>query len=247
MSNDQNAIPIKLTTNPSEAQAHWHLVEQDVFEGLALEKASFIALATQRVVEPHAFIFFQGDAADAAYYLARGEVRICRINPFGKESGIFTRREGELFGLAEVVGEGHNKRECNAQAQIECCYYEISKDNLDALLARSPLLAKRVMQSLGQRIRFLCEQIENLMVCDVTTRLLKLLVYLSYSKLVDPASWSAPVQVPVRLTQEQIAAMIGSCQQTVSETLAQLEKDGIIHVSRKGITVLKPAEMLNRV
>ncbi|MBI4785892.1 MAG: winged helix-turn-helix domain-containing protein, partial [Chloroflexi bacterium] len=47
--------------------------------------------------------------------------------------------------------------------------------------------------------------------------------------------------------QEQIAAMIGSCQQTVSEALKRLETQKMIQVSRKGITVLKPYDILARV
>lgn len=152
-----------------------------------------------------------------------------------------------MFGLAEVVGNGLKTRQANAQALTSCRIYEIGKEDFDQLLCRHHTLALKVMDVLGRRIRYLCEQIENLMACDVTTRLLKTLVYLSYPILADRAVESGPVAIPVRLTQEQIAAMIGSCQQTVSEILHRLEQEGVIRVTRKEISVLDPAAMLSRV
>ncbi|MBI4787723.1 MAG: Crp/Fnr family transcriptional regulator, partial [Chloroflexi bacterium] len=226
---------------------HWHLCERDLFSGLAVEKQDFIAHAVKRYAPVNTFIFFQGDPADSTYYLESGEVRICRINSWGKESIMFARKAGEMFGLAEIAGEGANERECNAQAHTPCCLYEIKKEDFDLLMARHPALAKRVMGVLGRRLRYLCEQMENLMLCDVTTRLLKLLTYLNYQRLVDTGGYDEPISIPISLTQEQIAAMIGSCQQTVSEALKRLETQKMIQVSRKGITVLKPYDILARV
>lgn len=223
----------------------WHLRENDFFSNLPAEREEFISLAARRTLAARECIFFQGDPAVSAYYLASGSVRIFRTDPWGKECIVFARKTGEMFGLAEVVGVGDKGRRCHAQALSPCCLYEITKANLDLLLSRHYTLTNRVMDVLGRRIRYLCEQVENLMACDVTTRLLKVLIYLSYPGLVDRTSENEPVTVPVRLTQEQMAAMIGSCQQTVSEILSQLAQEGIIRVDRKGITLLRPAETLS--
>ncbi|MCL4532032.1 MAG: Crp/Fnr family transcriptional regulator [Actinobacteria bacterium] len=204
-----------------------------------------MALATMRTVAAREIIFFQGEPAVSAYYLANGSVRIFRIDPWGKECTVFARKAGEMFGLAEVVGMGEKERRSTAQALNTCCLYEIAKANLDLLLSHHYTLTSRVMDVLGRRIRYLCEQVENLMVCDVTTRLLKVLVYLSYPALAEHYSQNEPVTIPVRLTQEHLAGMIGSCQQTVSEILSRLTQEGVIRVDRKGITLLRPAETLS--
>ena len=41
-----------------------------------------------------------------------------------------------------------------------------------------------------------------------------------------------------------MAAMIGSCQQTVSDLLTQFQNDSLISIVRKEITILDPLEML---
>ena len=223
----------------------WHLSESDFFSDLPAEREEFMSLATKRAVATRESIFFQGEPAVSAYYLASGSVRIFRIDPWGKECIAFARKTGEMFGLAEVVGIGEKERRSTAQALSPCSIYEITKADLDLLLSHHYALATRVMDVLGRRIRYLCEQIENLMVCDVTTRLLKILVYLSYPALAEHYSDNEPVTIPVKLTQEHLAAMIGSCQQTVSEILGRLVEDGMIRVDRKGITLLHPAETLS--
>jgi CRP-like cAMP-binding protein len=224
-------------------ETQWHLRQRDFFTDLPAEKDDFISLATKRTVAAHHYIFLQGEPATFAYYLADGTVRISRSDHYGKECIVFTRKTGDMFGLAEIVGLGAKPRRCNAQAITPCCLYEITKASFDLLLTRHYLLASRVMDVLGRRIRYLCEQVENLMACDVPTRLLKALVYLSYPELADRPTGEEPITIPMRVTQEQIAAMIGSCQQTVSEILSRMEQEGIIRVDRKGVTFLRPAEI----
>lgn len=223
---------------------HWHLSEKDFFWGLASEKEEFAFLSVKRNLKKNQSIFLEGDHGDSAFYLEKGEVRIFRTNSLGKESIVFLRHPGEIFGLAEVIG-GEN-RACSAQAITCCSLYEIKKAELELLLSRHYSLARRVMEVMGRRLRYLGEQIENLMVCDVTTRLLKLLICLSYSKVIDSGAMYESITVPTQLTQEKIAEVIGSCQQTVSETLKQLEDEGLIRIFKKEITLLKPAEIMAR-
>lgn len=222
---------------------HWHLSERDFFSGLVSEKKEFISHSKKRDVAKNKFIFFQDDPGDSAFYIEKGEIKVFRISPFGKSSVVFIRFPGEIFGLAEVIGG--NNRACSAQAITRCSLYEINRKELELLLSRHYCLAERVMKVMGRRLRYLGEQIENLMICDVHTRLLKLLVYLGHNKLLDPDVLNDPVTIPIRLTQQQIAEMIGSCQQTVSATLKRLEMEGLIRLSGKEIILLKPLEALN--
>jgi CRP/FNR family transcriptional regulator len=214
------------------------------FSGLSAEKKVFISHAKKRDIKKNEFLFREGEAGDSVFYLNSGEVRISHNTPHGKESIVFIRHAGELFGLAEAIGGV--TRTCSAQAIIACCLYEIKRKDLETLLSQHWSLARRVMEVLGSRLRYLGEQLGNLMSCDVTTRLLKLLFSLSCYKHTDQDAWNASDTIPVKLTQEQMASMIGSCQQTVSEILKQFEKEGLIHISRnrREITILKPARLV---
>ena len=218
----------------------WHFTEGDFFGQLPGEKKDFISLSTPRFYEKNQFIFLAGNTGNSAFYLEEGKVRIFRITPIGKEAIVFLRQPGEMFGLAEVLGE--QKRVFSAQAITPCRAYEIKRKEFEILLQRHYLVARRIIETLGRRVRYLGEQIESLMVSDVPSRLLKLLICLCCHDLSDLKALQKPISLPVKLTQEQIAAMIGSTQQTVSETLKKLKEDGLIEISGKEITLLKPHE-----
>ncbi len=223
--------------------ALWYLHAQDFFSGLNAEKKIFTSHARKRDIKKNEFLFSQGEAGDSVYYLESGEVRITQLTSQGKESIVFIRHAGELFGLAEAIGGV--ARTCSAQAIAACCLYEIQRKELEELLSQHWALSRRVMEVLGGRLRYLGEQLGNLMSCDVTTRLLRLLYSLSCYKQIDSDVWNTSDTIPVTLTQEQMASMIGSCQQTVSEILKQFEKDGLIRISRnrREIVILKPVSL----
>jgi len=226
-------------------EPHWHLYEKDFFWDLPVEKEKFLSLATKRSLKKNAFVFYEEDPGESCFYLERGSVKIFRVTALGKEPIFFVRKAGEMFGLAEVIDA--KERKCNAQALAASVLYEINKENFEFLLSRHPLFARKVMTVLGRRLRYLGEQIESLMVCDVTTRMMKLLFNLCCNGLLDKASLTQPIKVPVNLTQEQMASLTGSCQQTVSETLKELQQNGLIQISKKEITLLNPLEILNKI
>ncbi|GFK95929.1 CRP-like cAMP-activated global transcriptional regulator [Fundidesulfovibrio magnetotacticus] len=217
-----------------DANVEWHLAKGGFFDGLEREFEAFRALATRRLVKKNDVVFFENDRCTRCFYLDEGAVKIFRISLHGKEPTFFIRSPGEMFGLAEVVGG--ESRKCSAQALSDGVILEIGRDDFLGLMLGHPSMGLRVIEVLGRRIRYLTGQLENLMTCGVATRLLKLLVCLSHDEIAQARG--GPAQVPVRLTQGQMASMTGSCQQTVSETLAGFEQRGLIKVGRGRITLL---------
>lgn len=221
-------------TQCTPTSPQWHLTKGAFFDGLKPEYGALRAVATRRRVRKNEVLFFENDLCDRAFYLEDGSVKIFRVSLHGKEPTFFIRSGGEMFGLAEVVGG--ERRRCSAQAITDCEILEVDRDAFLALMHSHPLFSRRVVEVLGRRIRYLTEQLESIMTCEVATRLLKLLVCLSHDEIAQARG--RPVDVPVRLTQEQMASMTGSCQQTVSETLTNFEERGLINVSRGRITLL---------
>ena len=223
------------------ADISWQFKGKDFFWQLPSEKKDFISFSTIRTARKNELIFLEGDSGNSVFYLEEGEVRIFRSSPCGKETIVFIRQPGEMFGLAEVIGK--NKRVFSAQTITSCRLYEIRSKEFEILLRRHYTLAQRVIEVLGQRLRYLGEQMDSLMISDVSTRLLKLLMCISCHNMIDQSEMNRPIPVSLKLTQEQIAAMIGSTQQTVSETLKKLKEDGLIEISGKEIILLKPKKI----
>lgn len=78
------------------------------------------------------------------------------------------------------------------------------------------------------------------MVDSVPVRLIKILLCLSVEAIYKSQK---PVNVPFSLSQYDFATMTGSCQQTVSEILKKLTKDGFIRVEGRRIILLEPEKL----
>ena len=226
-------------------EKHWHLGEEDFFQDLEDARKTFLSKANRRVLQKKDMIFFEETPGDSCFYLESGLIKIFKISPSGKEPIFFLRRSGELFGLAEVM-EGEN-RKADAQALSPCIIHEVSGTEFERMLAQDYRLARRVIRTLGRRLRYLGEVAGGLMVCDVGTRLAKLLAYLCHEYIASEGGWRQPVTIPFKLTQEQLASMVGSTQQTVSEVLKEYQGQGHIRIDSRQITVMNPLRLLEMV
>lgn len=224
---------------------HWHLGEEDFFEGLEEERKAFLAAADRKVLQKKDMVFFEEDPGESCFYLEKGLIKIFKITSSGKEPIFFLRQAGELFGLAEVMdGE---RRKANAQALSPCIIHTISRSAFEQYLAENYPAARKVIQTLGRRLRYLGEITGSLMSCDVGTRLAKLLAYLCHEYIPGEKGWRQPLTIPVKLTQEQLAAMVGSCQPTVSDLLKEYQQQGLIGIKQRQITVLNPLRLLEMI
>lgn len=224
---------------------HWYWKNNDFFENLDKEKIKFLNVAQKMEIDKNTMIFFEEDSGDCCFYLAKGLVRIFSVADSGKEPVFFLRRQGDLFGLSEVLG--NVPRKANAQALTNCECYKITSTDLEKLLQENYLLARRIISLLGARIRYLGDYVSNLMTCTVKVRLIKLLIALIYDSISSAEDWDKPISIPIRISQEQLASMTGSTQPTISDLLQELQKDGIITVSRKQLCVCKPYMLLNMI
>ena len=89
---------------------------------------------------------------------------------------------------------------------------------------------------MGSRLRYLGDSL-SAQTCDVHHRVGRLLLSLVHESLRDPAAWEQPLALPVSLSQGQMAAMVCSTQPTVSETLHQLQDEGLITPGAAGSLV----------
>ena len=119
-----------------------------------------------------------------------------------------------------------------------------AKQDFEKLLEDHYPLSRKVMSVLGRRLRYLGEQMENLMICDVHTRVLKLMLYLIHHKL-EESDPEQPISVPLNLSQSQIASMTGSCQQTISSILKNLNESGLIRLEKRTLTIINPAKVMD--
>lgn len=219
----------------------WHLETEDFFEDLQKEKAAFLELASRHVLKKQETIFLEGEAGITCCYIESGLVRLFSAAQAGKETTLFLRRQGEIFGLAELMN--NTSRMVSAQALTTSVIYIIERSQFERLLKEHFSLVRRVISTLGKRLRYMGKRFSS-QNGDVRHRLAFLLVTLAYDALHKSPDWEKPCSLPYPISQHQLADMVGSTQPTVSTTLQEFKNEGLISMAGHRITLTCPVQFI---
>jgi CRP-like cAMP-binding protein len=167
----------------------------------------------------------EGDAADALYFVAEGVIKIFKTSADGKEQILRIIRPGESFNDVAVLNGGLSL--VSAAAMGPVTLYAIKKTDLEKVMREHPRIAFNIIKVLSQRVAQMISLVEDLSFRNVTGRVAKVLLEYAADKTVDHP----------RLTQQEMAAMIGTAREMVGRSLKSLESGGAIRMERNKIII----------
>lgn len=168
---------------------------------------------------------FEGEQADALYFLVEGAVKVFKTSADGKEQIFRILRPGDSFNDVSVLSGMPNL--ISAAAMGAVVLNAIKKNDLEKILREHPQIALNVIQVLSRRVQELVSLVEDFSFRHVTSRVAKML--LEYAS--DGAG-----EHP-RLTQQEMASMIGTAREMVGRSLKNLETEGIIRLERNRVVI----------
>lgn len=213
------------------------LARARLFSGLdeaALDQV--IDRAVERNFPRGQIVFSQGDEGDALYVLLKGLVKVVITGMSGDEMLLTTLRAPSTFGELSLV-DGR-PRSASVEVAEPAKVLIISRSAWDELTKQHPSLSDALMRSLATTLRRLTDQAADLALLDLPGRVAKLLIR-SYEGLGRPSA------LDLRLTQTDIANMVGGSRQSVNQILGHLAGRGYIE-ARGRIIVIKDPESLKR-
>lgn len=200
------------------------------------DREDLLNLGKLQVFSKGEFIFNAGEPSLHVFLLIRGRVKIYQSSTIGKEAILWFCFAGELFGMSEASRGG--ERMVSAQASDACEVLSIRKEQFFAFLEGHPKTSLIIVQVLSCRLRVLSEVVINLISDDVRTRILKLVLNLG-SRCGIPSERGLCLDIV--LTHQEIADMIGTTRQTVTVTIGQLEREGLLAIDRHKIHITSSA------
>jgi CRP/FNR family transcriptional regulator len=171
-------------------------------------------------------VFLEGDPCAGLCVVEKGRIRLLRLSVEGREQVVKLLRPGEFFNEVAVLDGGPNP--VSAMAATESILWVIDGDTMVRLLNRYPALAAAVIENLASRARHLLSLVEDLSLRTVSARLAKLLL----------AQAGGGREAPRRLTQQEMAAQVGTVREMVSRVLRRFEEEGLIRFERHRIVLL---------
>jgi CRP/FNR family cyclic AMP-dependent transcriptional regulator len=181
--------------------------------------------------DPGEVIFWQSEECQGLYILEIGKVKLYKLSSMGRELIIRILEPGASFNEVPVFDHGGN--EVNVATMEESEIWLIDKTILQQMTHQSTELAQAVITNLTRNLRTLVGLVEEVSFYQVTNRLARLLVQLPEEQLSG-----AQAQ---RLTQDIMAARLGTVREVVARSLRDLDRCGAIRVRRGKIYILDVA------
>jgi CRP/FNR family transcriptional regulator, cyclic AMP receptor protein len=183
-------------------------------------------------------IFAKGDVGDALWGVLAGRVCIYTISPNGEEAILNVLDPGEIFGEIALLDGG--PRTASARVMQAGDFLQIHRQHFVPFLNAHPELGVSIMSVLCGRIRMNVDFIENTVFLSLGARLAKRLVTLAEVHGVpDPRG----VRIAFKLSQKDLANMIGATRERVNRELAPWRERGLIDVEGGMIVICQPDEL----
>jgi len=191
----------------------------------SFDPAVFLATAKLgRSIFDHAeghVVFSQGDPADAVFYLKKGNVKIAVTSEQGKEAILGILGEGEFFGEFCLIGQP--LRLTTATTLADSSVMRISKTEMVRALHSEPAFAELFMTQLLIRERRMHEDLANQLFNSSERRLARTLLLLA-----NFGKEHKPEQIPIKISQETLADMVGTTRSRISFFMNKFRQLGLI-------------------
>ncbi len=213
---------------PNREQIAKALQSVPLFAGLEEQQVKRLAQrAVPRRAEAGTLLFAEGDDCQGLYVIFSGALKIFKQSAQGREQVLAVERSGGVVAELPVFDGGPYPASCQPIESSVVIF--ISKQDFRRSCQQDPELALKVLASVGARLRRLVGIIEELSFQTVRRRLAALL--LETARAANPsAKASSPLRVPLPLTQQEIAARIGTVRELVSRNLGRLQAEGIVRL-----------------
>ncbi len=173
-------------------------------------------------------IILDGDDSDSLYIILAGKVKVFLTDEAGKEVTLNYQAVGEYFGEMALLDDQPRSASVMTVEASECAV--LPKVHFTQFISEHPEIAMGIIRHLTGRMRVLTDKVKNLALLDVYGRVKQTLMDLSEDK-------EGQRVVSERLTQQELANMVGASREMVTRILKDLTKGGYIEIDNKRITI----------
>jgi len=197
------------------------------------------ALGVKRTYKKDVFLFLAEEDARGFFYVLSGEVRIFRMNDSGKEVEIVRLRPGDFFGEAIAIVSGKFPAFARAARDTEVLFF--LRPEVMRSIQSDPAVAEFFLVLLANKCILLNERIETLNLRTVRQRLAQYLL--------AHCTAESSCAIDLAIKKYELAKHLGTISETLSRTFRKMEREGLIEVRGRRISVLdcdKLRQELNR-
>jgi CRP/FNR family transcriptional regulator, cyclic AMP receptor protein len=177
---------------------------------------------TTREYRNDQIVFSQGDEADAVFYIQNGKVKLTVVSTRGKEAVIGVLERGSFFGEGCLAAQP--LRMSTASAIQPSTIIRVGRSTMVRVLHKEPEFAELFTAYLLSRNVRIEEDLVDQLFNSSEKRLARILLLLAHF-----GKEPRPESVIPKVSQETLAAMVGTTRSRVSYFMNRFRKMGFIH------------------
>jgi CRP/FNR family cyclic AMP-dependent transcriptional regulator len=226
--------PDKETSYFKQVSIFADLPEEDVH--------ALTSVAKRRTFRAGEVIFHREDPGQVLYIIKDGKVKMCIISPDGQEISLAVLGKGEYFGEFALLDGLPRSTDAVALEKVEC--YTLQRSDFLNAIFKNPKIAILVLEALTKRLRNTDQMVEDLIFLDVYGRVAKKLLELAdaHGIKVDDG-----IRIDVRLTQQELASMVGASRESVNKVLGYFTDKDFISTDKHRITLHRITDLKRRI
>lgn len=167
-----------------------------------------------------------------------GLVRTFLVGPDGRQVTIRYARVGDVLGIITALG---GPAPLHAQAVTDAQRLRIDRDMLRELARADTAVAWPLIEELTHTVHGLWQEISATAFATVPQRVAR--------HLLETAAREQEAEggtLVARVSQQELADLAGSVREVVARALRELRDEGVVRVSRSGITILDATALATR-
>ena len=217
-------------------QKIWYIKKAGgVFSNLSEKELEFLAGISDMVdcSRKHQF-YLSEELSDKIYLIKKGQVRLGRVDVDGNEITLDVLGAGEIFGELAITDE--QQRSHFAEATEDCLVCIFPRDKFQNFLTQHQEVTFKVMKLIGFRLREMETRLQDLAFKSVAQRLRDTLLRLADKHGASESNG----QVRLKITQKDIAFLVGATRESVAEELGLLKRAGLVETSYRSLLLANP-------
>jgi CRP/FNR family transcriptional regulator, cyclic AMP receptor protein len=187
------------------------------------------SLSTEKHYPKNAVVLTEGEMGDSLYMIRSGKVKVFIGDQDGREMILKILGPGDFFGEMSMIDK--QPRSASVTTLETSAFLVLSHAAFEKAIEQAPRIATMIMRILAQRVREADKKIGTLALMDVYGRVASTLLELA---VMD----NGKLMVGEKLSQQDLANMVGASREMVNRILKDLSERGFISVESKSITII---------
>ena len=187
------------------------------------------AVASERSYPKNAVVLTEGEMGDSLYVIQTGKVKVVIGDEEGREFILKILGPSDFFGEMSMIDK--QPRSASVTTIESSVFHVLSHAAFEKCVEKIPRIANMVMRVLATRVREADRKIGTLAMMDVYGRVASTLLELAVNE-------NGKMIVSEKLSQQDLANMVGASREMVNRILKDLAERGFISVESKSITII---------